>query len=242
MNIPKKISPSPIVEAVTEIRFENELPSAVIFGKLFGALSDEFGETEPLPIIGMPRELMDKEEFKFAPHYRLKNDRFLVNIGQRIISVNRICTKEEYTNWNDYYKIINSVFGVAQKAKLFETVERISVRYINFFDHPISSVLNFDFNLFNEKVSDFQDLTLSFTRKLENNNGLGVTIGSNATVQFESQPKKGLVVNFEAFKEQPVAVADMLSNVDDLHAIVEQGFFSSLDKAFLASLEPVYDA
>ena len=49
MSIPKKISPSPILEAVVEIRFENELPSEVIFGKLYGALSTEFDQTEQLP-------------------------------------------------------------------------------------------------------------------------------------------------------------------------------------------------
>lgn len=241
MKIPKKISPSPILEAIAEIRFENNLPSAVVYGKLYGALSKEFDQTEQLPILEMPAQLLDSQpEFKYAPHYRLKNDKFLVNIGQRSISVNRICTNHEYKSWDEYSKVIQKVFNEVQKVNLISVAERVSVRYINFTQEEVAKVLNLEIGLFNTKV-DFRQLNLSLMREVSDVTKLGIGIAMNAKVDLQGTSKEGLIINIEAFKDSQTSISDLRSVIDVLHNAAEEGFFTALNTEYLESLNPVYE-
>ncbi len=242
MKIPKKISPSPIIEAVTEIRFENELPSAVIFGKLYGALSEEFSDTEQLPILEMPAQFRDLQpELRYAPHYRLKNDKFIVNIGQRILSVNRVCTSHEYESWDEYFSVIKTVFEKVKSINLISTVERVSVRYINFLEEDVSTVLNLEIGLFKTKIDNHKELNLVFVQELNDNNKLSVGIASNAKIETNGAIREGLVVNIEAYKDTQTAVANIEDVVKKLHGASEKGFFEALNDEYLSTLKPDYN-
>lgn len=243
MKIPKKISPSPILEAVTEIRFENNLPSAVVYGKLYAALSEQFDQTEQLPILEMPEQLREMQpEFKYSPHYRLKNEKFIVNIGQRSISVNRICTEHEYKNWDEYFKVIKKVFSEVQKINLVTVAERVSVRYINFLEEQsVGNILNLEIGLFNTQVTDFKELNLSFMREVSESTKLGVGIAMNAKVELKGAIKQGLIINIEAFNDGETDITKLKEVIEVLHKDAEEGFFTALNTEFLETLEPVYE-
>ncbi len=242
MNIPKKISPSPILEAVVEIRFENELPSEVIFGKLYGALSTEFDQTEQLPILQMPAQFREMQpELKYAPHYRLKNDKFIVNIGQRTVSVNRICTEHEYKNWAEFSKVINKVFAEVKNIGFVSVADRVSVRYINFIQKDIREVLNLEIGLFKTKVEDFKELNLAFMKQQDSGTMLNIGIAINAKVDISGITQEGLVVNIEAFNEKATDIGGLSGVINKLHSEAEKGFFNALDTEFLSSLNPVYE-
>ena len=241
MKFPKKISPSPIAEAVTEIRFENELPSAVIFGRLYAGLSKDFSQTEQLPILEMPAQFREMQpELKYAPHYRLKNEKFIVNIGQRIISVNRVCTKHEYSNWDEYFKVIKQVFKEVEKIGVVTETKSVSVRYINFIEQDVPTVLNLEIDLFQTKVTDYKELVLSFMQEIKADSKLRVNIASNAKIEAENGTREGLVVNLEAYKDSPTSMKELAVVIDSLHTVAEEGFFTALNPKFLESLNPVY--
>ncbi len=236
----KKISPSPIAEAVTEIRFDGDLASEVIFGKLYAPLSKDFGETEQLPILEVPNELRNRPELKYAPHYRLKNDRFVINIGPRIISINRICTEHEYSSWSDYSKVIKQVLGEVKNIGLISEASRVGVRYINFFEKPITEVLNLKINLFQGEAV-YEEMAMSLLQELKNDKKLKTDIKTNGQLNNSKRFKdKGLLANFEAYKEVPVKIDDIFNVVDDLHKEVKQAFTSALDEDFLKTLSPEY--
>ena len=242
MRIPKKITPSPIIEAVAEVRFENELSSAVIFGKLYTALSKDFTETEQLPILQMPEELRNtRPEFKYAAHYRLKNDRFVVSIGQRTLSINQICTKHEYTNWAEYFAVIKRVLKEVEKAQLISQVDRTSVKYINFVEERVSKALNLELSLFKERIEDYLDLSLLFTRKLKDDMKLQVTISTNAKLEGQDFKREGPVLSLEAFKEVAKPIDSVVSEIDKLHKVAEEGFFNALQDDYINTLNPIYE-
>jgi uncharacterized protein (TIGR04255 family) len=242
MRIPKKISPSPIVEAVAEIRFENELPSEVIFGKLYGELSDQYGKTEQLPILQLPAQLRDTQpELKYAPHYRLRSDNFLVTIGQRVISINRISQKEKYNGWDEFFVAIQVVLEKVKKLGFASEIERVSVRYINFFDEKVPTVLNLEVGLFAQKVDQYNDLTLAINRDVDTETNVHILMSSNAKIESEGEAREGLVFNVEAIKHTQTTIDQAASVVDGLHKHVEETFFTALQEQYLTTLSPEYD-
>ncbi len=238
----KQISPSPILEAITEVRFNGNLPGEAIFGKLYAALSEDFNTTEQLPILEVPTELRDRPQFQYAPHYRLKSDKFLINIGPRIISINQLCNDTEYSSWNDYSQKVKQVLEEVKNNHLIDETSRVAVRYINFFDKPIPEVLNLKISLFKREDIDYNDISLSFTRKLGDNKDIKVEIKTGANVNSSTRfQKEGLIVAFEAYKNQAVQIDSVYALVDDLHKDVKDAFTTALNDKFLESLKPQYE-
>lgn len=242
MTTPKKITPSPIIEAVAEVRFENDLPSAVLFGKLYEKLSVQFPKTDQLPILEMPIELLEKQpELRYAPHFRLRNDRFIVNIGQRVITVNRLCTAIPYDNWGEYFECISSVFAAVKAIESVSHLERVSIRYINFFEETVQTVLNLKLDLFKETISDYKQLSLSLERDLDEGIKLNFSLASNAKVDLGGVIQEGLVINIDTFKDEGTPIDDVVGTIESLHTCVEKQFFASINPTFLEGLSPEYE-
>lgn len=242
IKIPKSITPSPIIEAITELRFENELPSAILFGKLYAGLSTDFEEVEQLPILSMPEEFRKSQPgLTYAPHYRLKNDKYLVNVGQNSLSVNHVCIDSPYTNWAEYKRVIDHVFELFQSTNVVSQVSRLSVAYVNLFDSDITSTLNLSLDFLGGRLTDQSNLVLSFRKELENDEKVDIKIGENAEVDLKTHKRQGLVLNISAFKETTTAIEDISMRVDSLHQQCEKFFFSSLNPKYVEGAGPKYE-
>ena len=91
MKLPKKISPCPILEAIIEIRFSTTLPedaSEAFFGLVYQEISDEYPGIERLPILQLPEAVRNMDDsLKYQPYYRLKGDKFLINLSPRVFGL-----------------------------------------------------------------------------------------------------------------------------------------------------------
>src|SRR6056297_2228219 len=88
IRIPKSIHPCPIIDAISEIRFNPSTDPDAVYGVLFSAFRRNFSVTEKLPITQIPQEIRESDGSLFwQPHYRMKNDDFVIQIGPRVISV-----------------------------------------------------------------------------------------------------------------------------------------------------------
>lgn len=244
MTKPISISPSPIIEAVCEIRFKSSTTkSAAIFAKLYSALAAEMSETEQLPILQMPAEVIEQQpELKYAPHYRLKNDKFLVNIGSNLISVNRLCVSTAYASWLEYKEVIDKVLAAFKTfvAPEVEEIERTSVRYINFFDKKIEEVLNVNIDFLGSEVGKIKNTTLSFIKPMNESIELAILVASNAKAQLPEGLKEGLVLNLEASSTTLSDLESAYAAFEKLHAVVEDQFFEALLPEYLNTLDPKY--
>jgi uncharacterized protein (TIGR04255 family) len=75
MEIPIKISPSPIVDSILELRFTTSLHHDAIFGIVYSAFKADYQKHESLPILQLPEPVRKTDpNLKFKPYYRLLNE------------------------------------------------------------------------------------------------------------------------------------------------------------------------
>lgn len=243
MSKPIRINNPTIVEAVTEIRFDNKLPSAVMFGMLYQKLSSSFPETETLPIVEMPEEFRNaQQELRYAVHYRLKNDRFLVGVGQRVVAINYLCYDDKYSGWADYQVVIEEVLSKFAELDIIHNVESLGLRYLNLLgaELNIPESLNIDVNIANSSMKSYDSLNLVVNEKNRDVNTM-IQVATNATVTFGNVERKGNLVTIELTKKTEVEIGETMSIIADLHEALDEKYFALLKPQFLNELGPVYE-
>src|SRR6266851_6944771 len=135
MKLPKSISPCPIKESVSEIRFEPNLPEDAVFGIVYQALKKDFAQVKQLPILSLPVEVRTgHNDLVFQPYYLLENADSKVLLGPRMISVGM---RGEYPGWTIHSGRIKSILLHFYEAGVVGKIFRFGLRYISFFDFDI---------------------------------------------------------------------------------------------------------
>ena len=102
VNLPKKIAPCPIVEAILEIRFNSSLPEDAIFGVLYNQFKDEYPKFEQLPILQLPAAVRSQDpNLRYSQHYKTMQDHFVLQVGPRSFSISNV---ETYVGWETFSK------------------------------------------------------------------------------------------------------------------------------------------
>ncbi|MEW6602636.1 MAG: TIGR04255 family protein, partial [Nitrospirota bacterium] len=112
MKIPVKITPCPIVEAIVEIKFDYDvdLDPDAIFGIVYKELHEKFPQTTKLPILQLPDAVRLRDPNLISqPHYKLSNEKFLFQIGPRVMSLNNV---KGYVGWTIFYKELIDTFSL----------------------------------------------------------------------------------------------------------------------------------
>uniref|UniRef100_UPI00261759E7 TIGR04255 family protein n=1 Tax=uncultured Campylobacter sp. TaxID=218934 RepID=UPI00261759E7 len=110
MNVPKKLSPIPLLLSAINIKFDSNIPTDAVFGILYQNFQNDLGtfNSFPMPIVNIPLEIREKEDsLKFMPVYTLLDDgkRYSLQIGGKVASI--VYDKahgKEYGGWRDYFK------------------------------------------------------------------------------------------------------------------------------------------
>ena len=237
MQLPKKITPCPILETIVEIRFDITIPVEVFFGLLYDALKDTYKTFEKLPILQVPEEIRSKDpNLIFQPVYRLKDHGFVIACGPKIISISSV---PEYAGWEIYYPRIISAFDKVKKLNFFSKINRLGVRYVNFFPGDIFE--NIKLQISHEKLK-FKDDMYFRTNILEGKFKNILQIANNTTVKQNNQMKRGSIIDIDTSVEGPEN--DIYNHLNDLineeHAQEKKLFFSLLTEDFLSKLNPEY--
>lgn len=131
-NLPKKISPCPIIEAIFEMRFDSNLPDDAIFGVIYSKFRDEYSKVEQLPILQLPQVVRAQDpNLVYAPHYRLRNGNTIVQIGPKIFSLANV---GEYIGWDSFSELIQNTYRKVEETSVVSYLNRVALRYINIFD------------------------------------------------------------------------------------------------------------
>ena len=243
MKIPKKITPSPINEVAIEIRFEPNLPSDAVFGVLYEKLKNEYSKIENLPILQLPEVVRGADpNLKYKPHYRLLKDNFAFHVGPHLIALNySVKEGKEYIGWTAFYtemcKILDNISGLS----VFKKVDRLAVRYINFFDsHDIFKKVNFEIKVpfSHPQKNTFLGTELQIDKFLSR-----LQIADDVSVTRNNQTKKGSIIDIDVFVENlgTVQISDLKSKIGEAHICAEEIFFKTLSQSFLKSLKPEYN-
>lgn len=117
---------------VAEVRFESALPADAIFGAIYPSFKADFPITARLPPADMPSVIRDSHpNFQFQPHYQLKSDKYMIQVGPKTFSFVRV---GDYTGWADFGKTALATISNFFQLNIAKDITRTSIRYINFFE------------------------------------------------------------------------------------------------------------
>ncbi len=232
MKIPKRLEKCSIVDSLCEIRFDPLMPPEIAVGMIAGILNSLFtSELEGLPVLQIPEPFRNMDEqFRFAPHYRVKiGDTVLQFSGTVIVVASPI----PYVGWDSFKPEIEKIIHHLVNANIIKNVNRVARRTINFFPEDILENLNFEVKT-----------TITLERpqyhyidcyKIDNLM-IRTTIGNQAVVNGV----EGSIIDIDAYVENPSV--ELLSDmIEKTHFESKKVFFTLLKPSFIEMMIPVYE-
>ncbi len=242
MKIPIKIDPSPLAEAVVDVRFIPSIPTAAVFGYVYGLIKHRYRDPIGLPILQIPEDIRAKDSsFIFQPHYRMESASFVLQLGPRIF--NLAALDRNYPGWCFFRDEICLLFDTLSKNGVIDKVTRVGMRYINFFERNVFQVSNFSVTLGNTSLVD--EKTFLRVQFLDNGLVTAVQVTNEGSLHTGKETKQGSIVDLDTFCLKP-ALAEKPSEsfrnlLETAHRILKKRFFSGLKEEFVASLNPQYE-
>ena len=173
---------------------------------------------------------------KFTPHYKIKKDNFIIQIGPNVFSLTNI---KDYCGWKNFSEKIFDTYTKLSELKLIQKQFRTALRYINILPEiNIFEKTNLGIQLNDEKLGKNQ---INFMAEIPYEQGASnLKLINFAEAIFENQLIKGSIVDidthvqldkFESFKEA----------IECAHTAEKKLFFNLLEKKFLTTLNPIYE-
>ncbi len=237
--IPKKISDCPINEAIVEVRFAPNIDRSAVFGILYNNLRESYpNPPQKLPILELPDHIRANDPgLKYRPYYKLQKDNLSCHIGPDVFST--IAT-ESYPGWEVFSEEIFSNIKYLQNSGVVDYVERIGIRYINFFPSNILDNIELVISITDEIVSS-KDTTIvtSIQRDYYTSR---VQISGDSQRKTEEGTQNGTLIDIDTVYNR-----DMRNFFEDAQRIVIRGhsvekeiFFNLLKDDLIQSLTPTY--
>ncbi|MEI0479298.1 TIGR04255 family protein [Brachyspira pulli] len=236
-NLPKLITPCPIIESGIEIRFKTKLVSNIINGMIYNELQNSYNEIRELPILQLPIHIRRNDvNLIYQPHYQLISNNFILQIGDRVLSLINPKIGEEYIGWNEYSNEIKNILNIFDKLNIIDSVERIGVRYVDFFK---------EINIFDKITISLTNPTGYKNEQLQIKNIFAIEdckVILNIINNVYLKDNKGSLLDVDAFNEivLQMNVNNIFDIIDNLHSLQKKIFFDILTKEYLSSLNPEY--
>jgi uncharacterized protein (TIGR04255 family) len=242
VKLPTNIDPSPLVEAVVDVRFEPSIPPAAVFGYVYDLIKDRYGNISALPVLQIPEEIREKDpNLFFQPHYRMASTSFVLQLGPRIF--NLAALDKGYPGWSLFREEIQLIFDTLSNKGVIGKVIRVGMRYINFFEDNVFHVSNFSVALRHKSIVN--EKTLLRVQFSDNALVTAVQITNDGNLQTAKGLQQGSVLDLDTFCLNP-ALTEKASEgfgnlIETTHQILKKRFFTGLKKEFVASLNPQYE-
>ncbi|MCK4797503.1 MAG: TIGR04255 family protein [Spirochaetes bacterium] len=240
--LPKKILKCPIAESILEIRYNSEIPTDAIFGIIYAAIKNKFKDSKPitLPILQLPESVRKKDpNFIYQAHHRLVNNNLSVSIGPKVVTFNNSSPYIGWKKWSDY--IINVLNDIKQ-TNVINIVERIGLRYINFFDINILEKANLKIDINNDILKD--ESTSLRTEIIDSNFIKILHIGNSVNISVNNIAKNGSIIDIDCITNLNDNENKFFNNYKDIfeeaHKKEKELFYSLLKESFIQELEPIY--
>lgn len=245
--LPVSLGKCPIVDAVVEVRFTPTIFRQAVFGLAYERLKGKFPKVEQLPILQLPQGIIDNDQnLKSKPHYKLTGDsKFAVNVGPDVISISPIMPTSAistYPGWSLFHNAIIDVFQLVDESRVIEVVDRVGIRYTNFFHNKdIFKKLNLEI-FYNNELLPYKKTVLKTDIEL---GGFQSTLqlSNDATRQTPSESQFGSIIDIDTFKSyKPGESIDRIlsQDINTGHEVEKQIFWDLLSEEFKAELLPTF--
>lgn len=242
MELPVKIDPCPITEAILEIRFESDFPVDAIFGIVYGSYAGDEIEIEKLPISQFPDEILLKEpDFIYKPHYHIKKQNFTFGVGPKMFSIVNV---DKYSGWATFSERIYDTFYRMEQLKVVKKITRMALRYVNVFREIDIFERSTLAMLLNNKPFVSDQLNIVAQVPGENClNRLKMVNNAKITIRTKQDTFQGSLIDIDTESTNyPDTLSDdsIKENVESLHVEEKKLFFNLLEPDFLETMHPEY--
>lgn len=236
-DLPKKITPCPIKEAVFELRFESSVPEDAIFGIVFNQFKDDFNNTATsLPILEIPSQIRNKDpNLMFAPHYKMDSEFFTMQVGPKVISLVNI---KEYKGWEYFKERISKTFEKLQEIGVVTKINRLALRYINIF--PNNNIFKSSSVQVMLEDSPLDSTNINLVTEIKNGAiSSSVRVISGAQVSMGNEIIQGSVVDIDSFI-QNVDSSLFIDKLNQVHEEEKRLFYKIIGPKVLKILTVEY--
>ncbi|MBI2269018.1 MAG: TIGR04255 family protein [Bacteroidetes bacterium] len=233
IKIPKKITPDPIIDSIVELRFKPVINKDEVFGKIFSELNNSFQIYQPSQI---PKIRIQDNVFAYVADATISNQDYSIGIGSNVISFN---CKDGYKGWGNYFALIKSVLLRISEKGIIEQIERIGVRYINFFSEieVITKHLNLfiDYSRKNEYVTKRTSFITEISQGIFSHR---INIADGAILN----KKSGSLIDIDTSTNEIKSniSEDLFNQIEACRIEEKKLFFTLLKEDFIEKFNPEY--
>ncbi len=223
-NIPNKVSPNPLISSTVEIRFKSNVTKDQILGRVYQLFIKDFPN---LSDRGLSR--LSNTELPYIANYIFSNQLYGLMIDNDVIAFECL---EEYPYWRNYKEIISENVNKLFCAIEIEKIERIGLRYINFFPNvnKVSDATILNINAPKQLFLNGRIDNLNMQYQIENYD-INLQIQENVHLKKDNT-KSGLLIDIDISQEQHIDKQNILSIIDILHQKEKVFFFELLSDSF----------
>lgn len=238
--LPTRINPDAILEAIVEIRFGvMELPE-IFLGRLLS--SSVFRELTPtrLPQADIPVSARESDaSLRFQPIFQLEGEGELVRVGTNALSIHIL---PPYWGWVKFKNRVEEIIRCGWTECGQPPLERCGLRYVNALTRTKHGVHNIDDLNLEVSVAgeNLVDVVVSFMSQDDSHTEALVRVASIKHVQGEVPEDSSFVVDVEVRTTADISDwngADILLWLEKAHEIEKSHFFNLLPETIVDRLE-----
>ena len=238
MNLPISIEPNPLISTAVELRFNSNLTSDQVLQTFYPKLIASLPNFTSNDIPGV---LKEQPEFSSSADYTFANDKFSVSVGKSVVSFQNL---NGYHFWKSYFSFIKDKLLELNSLNIVQEITRIGLRYISILDGTknFEDALNINFSL-PEQIG-FRSTGKHHRVQFQKDNiTIFIQLWEGAKATRLDKKLEGLYVDADVaiIDKLPQKIGDELfSNIDKIHSIEKEVFYSLLKPEFLKTLNPKY--
>lgn len=232
--LPKSIEKCPIVDSLVEIRFKSNINHNAIFGIIYNSLRSDFQKVENLPILQIPEAIRTTDpNLKHKPLYRISNDEYVVQIGVDLLAIGAY---PKYVGWDKFSKTIFDILDRVEKLNIIGEVDRLAIRYINFFEENIFKNIKLEISLTGSSIVNQKSV---FRTEINHGNINSVLQISN---EAQSNNQFGSIIDIDC--SRTIGLQNFFEKkeelINEIHLIEKDLFFNLISDDYLDKLIPNY--
>jgi len=243
MKVPVRLKDDPILESILEIRYEPSIPDDAVLGVVYSQMRSDFDPPQQLPVVNIPADIRRSDpNFRYMPLYTFSRDNFFFRLGPRVLVFSHVAP---YAGWNGWAAFISMVIEMIGNTGFITGVNRIGLRYINFFE---STHLFTDGNI-RITLAEKQISREATTIRTEIPDGdfvkvLKVANQATVTASADKTPRNGSLIDIDCVNVAAMSQGSFLSNyqqtIATAHEKEKELFFSVIEGSILDSRRPEY--
>lgn len=248
MELPKKINPDSIKEAIIEIKYQSDLPFEVLIGIFFNSLDNSYTyiNRPPQPpafIQGRIENPGQELRIRIGNQSVFYTDKISIQLFPNAFVFTCL---EYYIGWEDYFSEIKKTIEQLIVSGNIIKWTRVGVRYISEYPNTsLSQCVKFDYTFgipeVNSSSSAFRSEFIYSGKKVILNLSNMVTLIKQDPATNENKEIQASVIDVDVITDKEIESFDqLLKGIEENHLIEKEVYFRLLKEEFLKSLNPEY--